>query len=222
MESIEIEGVGITYFGRSSFLLEHAGKNLYFDPVGIPAEIAEAKKADLILVSHADAENASSSDIEKLLQENTGLFGPQVVEDSIGPDTRVVAEGDELSHSDIQFAVVPAYSEGNASHPRDKGFGYEVIFGGLKLYFAGDTDLIPGMKDRNDIDIAFLPIGGEYAQAMDYRDAVEAVRYINPRYVIPMHYATDIHNPADNFRLAADEYAQIVVMHGGDVQGNAQ
>lgn len=214
METIDIEGIQITFFGNSSFLLEKDEKKLYFDPVGIPDEIATEKKADLILVSHADPENASSEDIQKLLTENTGLFGPQKVEDTIGPDTVVVAEGDELEHDGIQFAPVPAYNEGSSFHKRDEGFGYEVIFGGKKLYFAGDTDLIPGMKDRSDIDIAFLPIGGE--TVMDYEDAIGALQMIGPRYAIPMHYTADIDSPADNFRLAGDEYANIIIMKSSE------
>ena len=36
------------------------------------------------------------------------------------------------------------------------------------------------------VDIALLPIGGTYT--MDVAEAVEAVKAINPKVVIPMHY----------------------------------
>ncbi len=203
----------MTYFGNSSFLLEGDGKNVYFDPVHIPEAISAEKKADVILVSHADGYNVQSDDVEKLLGENTGLYGPQKVEDTIGPDVQVITEGDEYTHAGVQFAVVPAYNEGSSFHPRDFGYGYEVILGDMKMYYAGDTDLIPGMSDREEIDIAFLPIEG--VTTMDYRDAAEAARIIQPAYAIPMHYVADIDSPADNFALAAAAYTNVVVLHGG-------
>lgn len=210
-ETIQVENISISFFGNSAFMLEDGEKRIFFDPVNIPDDLAQEKKADLILVSHADPYNASSSDIEKLLKEDSGLFGPQDVEDTIGPDTVVLAEGDEVEHAGIQFAAVPAYNEGSSFHPRGSGFGYEVIFGGLKLYYAGDTDLIPAMRDRGDVDIVFLPIEGE--TTMDYRDAAEAVSMIRPKYAIPMHYEADIDSPADNFKLAADVYTTVVIFH---------
>jgi len=41
---------------------------------------------------------------------------------------------------------------------------------------------------RENIDLAFLPIGGNFV--MDLWDAVEAVKMIQPRLVVPMHYDT--------------------------------
>ena len=38
-------------------------------------------------------------------------------------------------------------------------------------------------------DIAILPIGGR--QTMDVHDAVEAVRRLKPRWVIPSHWGTN-------------------------------
>ncbi len=40
----------------------------------------------------------------------------------------------------------------------------------------------------HQIDIAFLPIGDNFT--MGPADAVEAVRMINPRIVVPFHYNT--------------------------------
>lgn len=214
METVQLGTISITYFGKSAFLLESGGQSVYFDPVDIPDSISAEKKADLILVSHADAYNVQSKDVEKLLSQNTRLFGPQKVEDTIGPDVQVIAEGDEYDHLGVQFAVVPAYNEGSSFHPRDFGYGYEVVLGDMKIYYAGDTDLIPGMSDRKDIDVAFLPIEGK--TTMDYRDAVEAVKMIQPTYAIPMHYVADIDSPADNFKLAAGAYTTVLVLHGAN------
>lgn len=209
-ESIQIGEVVVTYFGGSSFLLQHGGKNVYLDPVGLGVLPSEMK-ADMILVSHAHEHAADSAQIENLLKGDTCLFGPQVVEDTVGPDVRVLFEGDEEECNGIKVVAVPAYTEGSSEHERDNGFGYEIFFGGVKVYFAGYTDYIPGMKDRDEIDVAILPIGE--VGMMDYADAAEAVKDIKPRVAIPMCYTADMDNPVDNFGLAVKHLTQVVVMH---------
>jgi L-ascorbate metabolism protein UlaG (beta-lactamase superfamily) len=62
---------------------------------------------------------------------------------------------------------------------------------GKTVYHAGDTGLFGDMKligDRHSIDLAFLPIGGNFT--MDIDDAVEATKLLRPKIVVPMHYGT--------------------------------
>ncbi|MBP1927164.1 L-ascorbate metabolism protein UlaG (beta-lactamase superfamily) [Sedimentibacter acidaminivorans] len=68
--------------------------------------------------------------------------------------------------------------------------GFIIEIDGKKVYHAGDTGLIYDMKLLEDekIDVAFLPIGGNYT--MDIDDAVKAVDFIKPKKVVPMHYNT--------------------------------
>ncbi|MDD5770116.1 MAG: metal-dependent hydrolase [Candidatus Gracilibacteria bacterium] len=62
----------------------------------------------------------------------------------------------------------------------------------VSIYHAGDTGLTYDMKllgDYDKIDIAFLPIGGNFTMGID--DAVIATRdFIKPKIVIPIHYNT--------------------------------
>jgi L-ascorbate metabolism protein UlaG (beta-lactamase superfamily) len=61
---------------------------------------------------------------------------------------------------------------------------------GQRIYFAGDTALFSDMQLIGDanIDIAFLPIGDNFTMGPD--DAVQAIKYIHPKLVVPMHYNT--------------------------------
>lgn len=61
---------------------------------------------------------------------------------------------------------------------------------GRLLYHAGDTGLFGDMAliGRHGLDVAFLPIGDNYT--MGPEDALEAVRLLKPRIVVPMHYNT--------------------------------
>jgi L-ascorbate metabolism protein UlaG (beta-lactamase superfamily) len=66
--------------------------------------------------------------------------------------------------------------------------GVVVTLEGLKFYYEGDTDFIEPMKTlrKEAIDVAFVPIGGNYT--MDVDDAVEAVVAIAPRTAVPVHF----------------------------------
>ena len=69
--------------------------------------------------------------------------------------------------------------------------GVIVEFGGKRVYFAGDTGLFSDMKilDRfGKIDCAILPIGNNFTMGID--DAALAALWIQPKFVIPVHYKT--------------------------------
>jgi len=61
---------------------------------------------------------------------------------------------------------------------------------GLKIYFAGDTDLFSDMSLIGDrgVDVAFLPIGDNFT--MGPAESLKAIHLLRPRYVVPMHYKT--------------------------------
>ncbi len=69
--------------------------------------------------------------------------------------------------------------------------GFLVTTGGATIYDAADTALFGDMKlygDMNEIDVALLPIGDNFT--MGPRDALQAVKFLRPKVVIPMHYNT--------------------------------
>jgi L-ascorbate metabolism protein UlaG (beta-lactamase superfamily) len=70
--------------------------------------------------------------------------------------------------------------------------GYIIrLPGGLTIYHAGDTAVFTDMKIIRDLyapDLAMLPIGDHYT--MGPREAALAIRLLNVRHVIPMHFGT--------------------------------
>jgi L-ascorbate metabolism protein UlaG (beta-lactamase superfamily) len=61
---------------------------------------------------------------------------------------------------------------------------------GKRIYLACDTGLFPGMVQIGEegVDLAVLPIGDNFTMGPD--DALRAVKMIEPRHVIPVHYNT--------------------------------
>ncbi|MGD9215263.1 MAG: MBL fold metallo-hydrolase, partial [Desulfobacteraceae bacterium] len=61
---------------------------------------------------------------------------------------------------------------------------------GKKIYHACDTGLFYDMKliGEEGIDLAVLPIGDNFTMGPD--DSLRAVKLIEPRQVLPIHYDT--------------------------------
>ena len=70
--------------------------------------------------------------------------------------------------------------------------GY-VVRGRYAVYFAGDTDLFPGMADIR-ADVALLPIWGWGRTLgpghLDPVTAVRAMEMVHPSVVVPIHWGT--------------------------------
>lgn len=68
--------------------------------------------------------------------------------------------------------------------------GVLLEMGGVRLYHAGDTALFSDMRliGRKGLDVALVPIGDNFTMGPD--DAVEAVKLLAPKRVIPIHYNT--------------------------------
>lgn len=63
-------------------------------------------------------------------------------------------------------------------HPRENGWlGFIAEIDGVRIYHAGDTDIIPEMKDFK-VDIALLPVSGTYV--MDAEQAAISALTIRP------------------------------------------
>mgnify|MGYP003764094495 CR=1 FL=1 len=98
--------------------------------------------------------------------------------------------------------------------------GFVIETDGRKIYHAGDTALYGDMAflARENIDLALLPIGDYFT--MGPEDAVEAVKLIKPKQVIPMHYNTFppiAQDPNEFKRLAESETeAKVVILEPGN------
>lgn len=185
----------------SSYFNQHPGRiefSRWPDEIdGLPE--AGMAAGDLVLVTHDHKDHCKKVTADRLCRKDTLVVGPKRCEKPLGRHIRVVAEGDEFCAAGFRVRAVPAYNtEAGRStkkhHLRGRGVGYLLLFGGVAVYHAGDTDLIPEMEGLGPVDVAMLPIGGTFT--MDLDEAVEAALCIKPKLAIPMHHLRRV-NPAE-------------------------
>lgn len=192
--------VQVAWINHASFRIQ-AGQNvLYIDPWKIPSP---AHDADVVFVSHNHYDHCSPPDIQKVANADTVVVCPADTVAKIG-SASAVDPGQEITVKAITVQTVAAYNIGKAFHPRGQNWcGAVFTIGGKRIYYAGDTDLIPEMSNLKDIDLALLPIGGTYT--LDARQAAKAVEAIGCAAAVPYHWGDIVGTQAD-----ADAFAQAV------------
>jgi L-ascorbate metabolism protein UlaG (beta-lactamase superfamily) len=180
-------GFSVKWLGHASFEIKADDKTIYIDPY----EGEYKDKADLILVTHSHEDHCDTSKIKKIRKENTLVLAPADCASKIGGKVKSLKPGEKASLADITVEAVAAYnykrfrSPGNPYHPKGFGVGYLIKIGDKTVYHAGDTDLIPEMRNLRNVYLALLPSGGTYT--MDNPEAAEAALTIKPQFVIPIH-----------------------------------
>jgi L-ascorbate metabolism protein UlaG (beta-lactamase superfamily) len=178
-------------------------KVILFDPwtktrgnPSCPYEDEEIKQADLVLVSHDHEDHVGSATtickntgaligggvetMQRLVDEE-GLNKDQVVNDGLG---YLVGGGVDLGW--VKVVATPAYHTSNTSCPM--GIIVQAA-DGTTVYHAGDTSLTAEMgiyARLYPLNVAILPIFG--IGTMDGIQAVEAVRMMKPKQVMPVHH----------------------------------
>lgn len=102
--------------------------------------------------------------------------------------------------------------------------GFHITIGEKTFVNLGDTVLLEGWEGLKP-DVLMIPIGGRViANTMDEKEALEAVKLISPKKVIPMHYNCAFLwqrniNPADDqlFKREAEKMGiECTIMKYGD------
>ena len=163
-----------------------------------PYDIKERAKSDIILISHEHFDHCSLDDLRKVAAKRTQLVGPprtQSVLRRVTGHVHVLEPGEEIEVLGVPIRGVPAYNVEKEFHPKAAGgLGFVLELEGKRIYYAGDTDLIPEMKGL-DVDIAILPVGGVYT--MDATEAAEAFKLVGATEGVPIHYGSLIGTGAD-------------------------
>jgi L-ascorbate metabolism protein UlaG (beta-lactamase superfamily) len=198
----------IQWLGQGSFAVQ-GPPLIYINPWRI---IRSTFHADVILVSHDHYDACSQADIDKLRGANTRLFSNEKVAREI-ERVEILRTWQSVQVDRAGIKAVPAYSPNSMQHPQsDGGLGFVISVNYFDIYYAGDTEAIPEME-RIRPDIALLPIDGNGTLTVEA--AVEVVRQIRPRYVVPFNWGAGTEMRARLFKEMVGGRAEVILMPPG-------
>jgi L-ascorbate metabolism protein UlaG (beta-lactamase superfamily) len=205
----------LLWYGQSAFkLTTPAGKVLLIDPfITNPAnpngkeDVAKLDKVDLILISHGHFDHTGNA-VEiaqktKAKLVSTADLGQALVQYSGYPKDLVTFEtqgnfGGELNllNNEVKIAFIPAIhssaiaSDGSPANYAGNPGGFLIsIKNGPVIYHTGDTDLFADMAlipHFRPVTLMLTCIGDQFT--MGPERAAEAVKLVNPKMVVPMHF----------------------------------
>jgi L-ascorbate metabolism protein UlaG (beta-lactamase superfamily) len=202
----------IVFLGHATVLIDLDGVRVLTDPL-LRDRVAHLRRQvssldpdvyanlDAVLISHLHRDHLDLASLRLL-----GLEMPLLVPAGAGEllrksgftDVRELSVDEAAKVGALTVTAVEARHDGHRrpgpGGPRAETLGY-LVHGRRTVYFAGDTELFEGMSDLAPrLDVALLPVAGWGPTLgpghMDPLDAARAVRALQPRVAIPMHWGT--------------------------------
>lgn len=223
-----MSSITYTWLGHGTGVLTVEGRRLLIDPFfeGNPsaAITAAQAEADFILVSHGHGDHVADA---ATVAKRTGavvICNFEIANwlEAQGVKTHAQHLGGGFQHP---FGYLKLTLALHGSGLPDGSYGgnpcgFLLETGGRRVYLACDTGLFGDMAliGEGGLDLAVLPIGDNFT--MGPVDAVRAVKLLQPRHVIPIHYNTwgliAQDGAAWGQRVAAETSAQPHVLKPGE------
>ena len=165
----------LRYLSHACFELKNS-KTVLIDPFFSENKLAPKYEGtpDLILITHEHFDHSDAVNFDCLALAPSTCKLKRMITVNIG---------DVFDLHNISIKVVKA----SLHHDSKYSSGYLINYEGKKIYHAGDT-FLDAIEKIAEVDIFIVPIGGTYTMNID--EAIEALKIIEPKLAIPMHYNT--------------------------------
>jgi L-ascorbate metabolism protein UlaG (beta-lactamase superfamily) len=220
----------LTWFGHAALGLETGGYKVVIDPFlkGNPAASTspDSVAADYILISHGHGDHVGDA-LEIAQRTGAMIISNDEIANwcaargvkkthgqHLGGGYRHSVERRKVTFSIHGWTLPDGSNDGNPC-----GF-LLTANSGEKIYMAQDTGLFGDMKliGEEGLDLAVIPIGDNYTMGPD--DALRAVKFLEPKVVIPIHYNTfDLLKQDENAwaeRVQKETDAHVVLLKPGE------
>ncbi|HKW75308.1 MAG TPA: metal-dependent hydrolase [Terriglobales bacterium] len=233
---MKLNGIKITWLGHATFAIETpAGKKLLIDPwvmnnPATPNDRKKLDKIDVMLCTHGHGDHIGDA-VALARQHNPKVLGvyelcmwmnkkgaQQIMPMNKGGSQEVGDIYVTMVHADHSCGIE---DDGQMIYGGEP-CGYVIQFqNGFKIYHAGDTNVFGDMRIIHELyqpDLVMLPIGDVFT--MGPREAAYACKLLQPKAVIPMHFATFpllTGTPAELERRIQDMGIELHTMRPGEM-----
>lgn len=203
-----METLKVIWLGQGGFLFEFDGAKVVVDPYlsnslaarGIERMIAipiapEELQPDYVLFTHDHADHFDEETVTALTNQypTCKFIGPSSVAEhyvKLGFDPKqfqVLNKGEVFYSRTFSVNAVPAF------HTDAYSTGFVFSYQKHQIYISGDTlldpELIPLLKKEmpENLSLMMICINGKLGNMTDV-EAVEVVKALSPKTVVPMHY----------------------------------
>lgn len=162
----------LTWYGQSCFKIQSGDLVIAIDPYNKEIGLTPPRfKADIIAVTHGHHDH---NNVESMPEGAFVLNGP----------------GD-YEIKGVAVTGIPTFHDDKEGKERGANTAYVFDIEGIRVAHLGDfgeAKIRPETVDElGEIDILLIPVGGTYT--IDAELAAEVANAIEPKVVIPMHYA---------------------------------
>lgn len=161
----------ITWYGQSCFKIQSGEFVLTIDPFS--KEIGRAAprfRSDIVLITHEHYDHANA--------------------ESLSGDPFVINGAGEYEVKGVYVHGIETFHDKSSGKERGMNTMYMIKMEGLTILHMGDFGegklRDETLEEFGDIDILMIPVGGIYT--IDGEEAAHAVKQVEPKIVIPMHY----------------------------------
>ena len=199
----------LTYVGHATVLIEMDGVRILTDPVlrnrvgPLRRQVAtpnpDVRHVDAVLVSHPHRDHLDPPSLRSLKGDPRHIVpvgAAAFLRRQSVSQVEEIEPGKQTVIGDVVVQATPASHSGRRPPfgPMTDCMGF-LIQGSYRIYFAGDTDLFPEMRDLgNGLDVALLPVWGWGPRLglghMNPLRAAQSLTHLSPRVAIPIHWGT--------------------------------
>jgi L-ascorbate metabolism protein UlaG (beta-lactamase superfamily) len=193
----------VRWLGHAFFQITSAsGKVIVIDPwiegnPSCPVTVQDVDRADIVAVTHNHFDHVGQA-VELIAQTGATLVTMVETTEALKA-AGVPAErclfggigmniGGQVNLDGVRITMTQAFHSSASGNPT--GFVIQLE-DGVTLYHSGDTGIFADMGligELYPLDVALLPIGDVFT--MGVKQAAKAVSLLQPKVVIPMHFAS--------------------------------
>jgi L-ascorbate metabolism protein UlaG (beta-lactamase superfamily) len=172
----------LAWFGHSMFLLTSpGGTTILMDPnSGIGYEEPELPEVTVVTITHDHFDHNKAEVAGTRARVLKGIESGEWVE----IDEQV---------GDVGIKTIPTFHDDKQGADRGKNSLFLFETAELRILHAGDLGHTLTDEQRasvGDIDVLLIPVGGHMTVGPE--EATQVMEQLNPSFVIPMHYKTDV------------------------------